>query len=176
MKKLMLAAAAAAALAGSAFAYHAVAAPGEPPTPAQMQQMQEEMATRMDANLGGMKAALKLTADEDKAWAPFEAAVRAAAKAGQDAMAQMAATMKPGERPTPIQHLQAMSDHMAQASTQLKAVADAAKPLYDGLDDAQKKRFEPLLMSLMPHPPHHGGMMAMWGGHRGWDHDGPMGR
>ncbi len=176
MKKLILAAAAAFAIAGSSLAYNAVAAPGGPPDAAHMQRMMDDMATMLDAHIGGMKAALKLTADQDKTWAPFEAAVRSAAKAGQDSMTKMMSTMKPGEQASPIQHMQDMSDHMAQASAQLKTIADAAKPLYDGLDDGQKKHFGPLLMTLMPHHPGHGhgGMMAMMMGHRGgMDEDGP---
>ena len=167
MRKLFLAGAFGALLIASPFAFHAIAAPGRPPSPAQIQHMQDEMATMLDAHLASMKSALKLNADQDQTWASFEAVVRSAAKTASDAMTQMASAMKTGEPGSPIQHLQIMSDHMAMASGELKKVADAAKPLYDGLDEGQKRRFGPLLASLMPsHPRGHGGIM-------GWMHHEP---
>ena len=49
-----------------------------------MERMQHWTADReavFDAKLIGMKAELKLTADQEKLWGPFEAAVQNAAKA-----------------------------------------------------------------------------------------------
>jgi hypothetical protein len=59
-----------------------------------------------------------------------------------------------------------MSDGFAKASAELKKVAEAAKPLYDSLDDLQKRHFGPLLMSLREHR-EHGGAHGPWGHHDG---------
>ena len=53
-----------------------------------------------------------------------------------------------------------MADHLAKASTEIKAIAAAAKPLYDSLDDGQRRHFGPLMAALIEHGPHHGGMMG----------------
>jgi uncharacterized protein (DUF2336 family) len=63
--------------------------------------------------------------------------------------------------------MNAISDRLAKASTELKQVADAAKPLFDGLDETQKRHFGPLLMSLHERPRE--GMMAGWRRHEGGD-------
>src|ERR1700689_3673597 len=123
MRKLVLTSLTAAALAGSAFAYNAFAAAGDAPDAPRT----HDMAARgfmLDAKLAGMKAALKLTPDQEKLWAPFESAIRDAAKARRDAMRER--REKRGdddERPSPIDRLNEMSDHLAKASAQLKLVA-----------------------------------------------------
>jgi len=68
-----------AALAFCAFGVGAVAAPAESAGPAGMERMQHWAADHeamLDAKLAGLKAGLKLTSDQEKLWAPFEAAVR----------------------------------------------------------------------------------------------------
>jgi hypothetical protein len=173
MKNMLLAAVAVVGIAGSTFAYTAYAA-NEPPSAARMQQMQEERAAMLDAHLAGFKAGLKLTADQEKLWAPFESAIRDAAKARGEAMKQMRETMQKGaERPSPIDHMQLMSTHMATMSAQLKLVADAGKPLYDSLNETQKRSFGPLMRELMPRGGHGGHMGWRWG--HGEDGDGPGG-
>ena len=169
MKKLIVASLAAAALAGSVFAL--AAAPGDAsPAAGQMQDRAEARAFMLDARLAGMKAALKLTSDQEKNWAPFEAAVRDAAKARMEQIHAMHEAMHGGERPSPIDHMNMMSDRLAKASANLKAIASAAKPLFDSLDETQKRHFGPLLMTLREHGRHEGHMM----GH--WEHRGPDGQ
>jgi Spy/CpxP family protein refolding chaperone len=140
MKKLFVSTAAAVALAGSAFTYAAIAAQQPPPPP--------EMADQgfvLDAKLAGMKAALKLTPEQDKLWPAFEAAVQEADKARVGAMQERRAEREKGERPSPVAMMSEMSDQLAKMSEELKKVADAAKPLYDTFDDSQKRHFGPLL-------------------------------
>ena len=176
MRKLLLAAVALAGVAGSTFAYTAYAA-NEPPSAARMQQMQEERAAMLDARLAGIKAGLKLTADQEKLWAPFESAIRDAAKAMGEDMARMHEMhdQKGGENASPIAHMQTMSEHMAKMSTQLKIVADAGKPLYDSLNETQQRRFGPLMHELMPRGGHGGGHMGgRWGHGEGGEGPGEM--
>ena len=163
MRKLVIAAALLATLAGGAFAVNAVAAPGEGHMG--MHGM-ADFGFMLDARLAGMKSALKLTADQEKNWAPFETAVRDAAKLRAEMLRAHHDAMEKDIRPTPIEHMTEMSDHLAKASVELKKVADSAKPLFDSLDETQKRHFGPLLMSLRaPHGGPGGGWHMPWGHH-----------
>jgi hypothetical protein len=51
---------------------------------------------------------------------------------------------------SPIDHLEAMADHLSQGATNVKKIADAAKPLYDSLDESQKHKFGMLGRMLIP--------------------------
>jgi Spy/CpxP family protein refolding chaperone len=137
-----------AALTGSVFAIGAAAAPDNSPPPA----AGDMRAFMLDARLAGMKAALNLTPEQAKNWAPFETAVRDAARARADDLRAMRQQMR-DQHPDPIQRMTMISDRLGKASTQLKSVADAAKPLFDSLDDTQKHHFGPLLMSLRERGP-----------------------
>jgi hypothetical protein len=163
MKKLVVVSVAAAALAGSVFALGAAAAPADSSAPTgQMRDMAEGRAFMLDARLAGMKAALKLTPDQEKNWAPFEAAVRDAAKARMEERRAMREAMRSGERPSPVEHMNMLADRLAKDSADLKAIAGAAKPLFDSLDETQKSHFGPLLMTLREHRPHEGHMWGHW--------------
>ena len=166
MRKLILTSLAVAALAGAGVAQFAFAAPGDSPDESDMHwrgPSPEQRALMLDAHLAGMKAALKLTPEQEKAGRPFETAVRDAAKARGDEMREMRERMQKGAHPNPIEFMNDMSDRLSKASSQLKQVADAAKPLYDSLDDAQKREFGPLLRTLRPQH----GMHGPWGHHGG---------
>jgi hypothetical protein len=83
----------------------AVAADDQQTGPAGQERMQQWTADHealLDAGLGGMKAGLKLTADQEKLWGPFETAVRDAAKARMENMRKM------------IESAQARRDEMRQ--------------------------------------------------------------
>ena len=157
MKTLILSAIAAAALAGSAFTLPAIAADNAAPPAAQSSMA--EPGFLLDAKLAGMQAALKLTPEQQKLWPAFESAVRDGAKLRMEMMGAMREERKSGERPSPIDRLTRMSDHLGKASQALKQVADAAKPLYDSLNDEQKSHFGPLLHMLHGAGRHMGG----WG-------------
>ena len=83
MKRTLLAtlaaAAVAAALSTSGFAITAAAAGSDQqPTHAELVQRWAEAA--LDAQLKGMKTSLRLTADQEKLWGPFESAITDGAK------------------------------------------------------------------------------------------------
>jgi hypothetical protein len=122
----------------------------QPSRAERMQHWAADRETMLDAKLAGMKAGLGLTADQEKLWAPFESAVKDADKSRMDAIGQMMRMRSQGERMSPIDHLDAMADRLSQGATNIKKVADAAKPLYDSLDDAQKHKFGMLGRMLMP--------------------------
>ena len=112
-----------------------------------------------------MKSGLQLTPDQEKLWAPFESAVKDAAKARMEAMGQMMMRAREqGERMSPIDHLNAMAERLSRGAEDVKKIADAAKPLYSSLDDSQKHRFGMLGRMLMPE---HAQAAEMMHGHMG---------
>jgi hypothetical protein len=133
-----------------------------------LQRWAADRETMVDAKPVGMKAALGLTADQEKLWGPFESAVKDADKSRMDAMGQMMRMHAQSERMSPVDHLEAMADRLSQGATNVKKIAEAAKPLYDSLDESQKHKFGMLGRMLMPER----SRFAMdWMQHRMRDHD-----
>jgi hypothetical protein len=149
MKSLLVAALVAGSLSAPAVA---LAAEGDQQTARaeRMQHWAADRETMLDAKLVGMKAGLGLTTDQEKLWGPFESAVKDADKSRMDAMGQMMRMRAQGERMSPVDRLEAMSDRLSQGATNIKKIAEAAKPLYDSLDDSQKHKFGMLGRMLMP--------------------------
>jgi hypothetical protein len=121
----------------------------------------EDRAALLDARIAAVHAGLKLTADQEKLWPPVESAVRDFAKLRMD---RVAARMRARDEaqgqqtpPDPVARLRQRADDMAATSQALKKIADAADPLYQTLDDGQKRR-----LALLTH---HGRF-----GHEGWRH------
>lgn len=102
-----------------------------------------------DARIEGMKDVLKLTPDQEKNWAPFEAALQ---DSFQQRKQMMGSTRQAIAKDDPVQLLDKLSDDASQGAAQMKKVAEAAKPLYDSLNPSQKRAFGPLLLSLRPNP------------------------
>ena len=120
--------------------------------PSREERMQHWMADRetmLHARLAGMKAGLGLTADQEKFWNPFEAAVNELFKSRMEAMQTMMKMREGGRRMSPVERMDFMASRMAQGAANLKTIAEAAKPLYAGLDDKQKRNFEVLSRAMM---------------------------
>jgi hypothetical protein len=149
MKSILVAALVAGSLSAPTFA---LAAEGDQQTSRaeRMQHWAADRETMLDAKLAGMKAGLGLTTDQEKLWGPFESAVKDADKSRMDAMGQMMRMHPQGERMSPVDRLEAMSDRLSQGATNVKKIADVAKPLYDSLDELQKHKFGMLGRMLMP--------------------------
>jgi hypothetical protein len=149
MKRTLFAALATAFVATSTFAI--AAEDNQQPSRAErMQHWAADRETMLDAKLAGMKAGLGLTGDQEKLWSLFESAVKGADKSRMDAMGDMMRMRAQGEHMSPIDHLEAMADRLSQGATNVKKIADAAKPLYDSLDESQKHKFGMLGRMLMP--------------------------
>jgi len=144
MKKLLVVTFIAAALTGPSLVIGAVAASDSSSSTAG-----EGRNFLLDAHLAGMKAALRLTPEQEGKWGTFESAVRDAAKSYAEERRALREEMH-DETPTPIERMTMFSERLGKASTGLKTIADAAKPLYDSLDDTQKRHFGPLLITLRP--------------------------
>lgn len=175
-----------AALAVCALPLTAQAASDELSGPMGTERMQNWAADHeafLDAKLAGLKAGLRLTSDQDKLWPPFELAVRDAAKLHMDQMKSMMDRMQmremmrstnnsedmtgaeaAGQAVSPIDRLEAMGQRMTERGAAIKKVADAAKPLYASLDDAQKRQFALLGRALFMMGHGHQGMDMMRGG------------
>ena len=140
---MLAAAAAAAALSASGFAITAAAQSDQQPTHAELVQRWAEAA--LDAQLKGMKTSLRLNANQEKLWGPFESAVKDGAKARLVTLQK-----EQGDNLSPMDRLSAKADHVAQSTAILQKIVEAAKPLYASLDDAQKHKFVTLGRMLVP--------------------------
>ncbi|MBU6463941.1 MAG: Spy/CpxP family protein refolding chaperone [Bradyrhizobium sp.] len=152
MKRIMTAIAVA-SLAAALGAGATVAAPmaqnSAAASAAGVDQMAGVKALIQDARLQGMKAALKLTPDQQKYWDPFETAVRDSFKQRNE---MMGSTRQAIAKDNPVQLLDTLSDDASRGAAQMKQVADAAKPLWENLDPSQRQAFGPLLLTLRSNP------------------------
>ena len=167
MNRYVIAPLAALALGASTLALTAAAAPNDQITSPNGECAQHWAADRqavLDAKLTGMKAGLKLTPDQEKLWGPFEAAVRDGQKDRLDEMQKTMEMRHGAERMSPVDLMDAWSNRLMQAATDMKKVADAAKPLYASLDDTQKHSFATLGHMLLPERARFAEMMRRhWG-------------
>jgi hypothetical protein len=137
----------------------------------------QDLSAFADARIAALHAGLQLNADQEKNWPAFEQALRerskmrierlSAARDQQQAHQQLAPA-------SPIERLQRRADAMTTRGAALKRLADAAAPLYQSLDDAQKQRFTMLARFMRPHEHHRmvarerfGGGPGGFGGHDG---------
>jgi hypothetical protein len=130
----------------------AIAAQGDGMMRPNFMRMMEDRAALLDARLAGLKAALKLTPDQEKLWAPFETSVRDAAKTRDDAMKAMRDARAAGQpRPSPVDRLDMMATRMEEGAKALHGIAASAKPLYAALDTTQQERFDFLGRMMLDH-------------------------
>jgi zinc resistance-associated protein len=123
----------------------------------------EDHAAFLDARIAALRAGLRLTSEQEKAWPAFEQAYRdLAALRGQQRPEGSEEWLDPVERIK--RKAEALSSHGAA----LKRYADALEPLYKSLDDGQKRRF-----GFLSRPGHAFRHFSFWrGGDRG-DFRGP---
>jgi hypothetical protein len=128
----------------------------------------EDMAAFTDARIAGLKTGLKLTPSQEKNWPALETALRDVAKARAERKAEWREKAKElHEHHDVIEGLRLGAKALSARSADLEKIADAAKPLYDSLDDSQKLRFRVLLHAIAkPHGEH-----GHWGARYGWDSD-----
>ena len=168
MMKTILAGTAALAIAGAGLALAQQSAqqgsPQSAPQGSQTTQQQpaprwqpsaEDISAFTDARIAALKAGLKLTADQERNWPAVEAAVRELAKQRADRRKARAdrrterrearAAGNAPQRPDVIERLRRGADAMSTRAASVKRLADAAEPLYQSLDEGQKRRFGMLL-------------------------------
>lgn len=139
-KKTLLAGTALAALAGATFAYAQNAAPDTKAPPQRPQFTAEDRAAFLDARIAGVKAALKLTPEQEKNWPAAEKAARDFA--AQRMKAREARRSTDQSKLDPLERMRLRATNMAEMADGLKKLVDAAEPLYKSLDDNQKRRLQ----------------------------------
>jgi hypothetical protein len=97
----------------------------------------EDRAAFLDARIAALHAGLRLTPEQEKAWPAFEQAYRDLAAARGD----RAFGPRTEQSTDPAQRAQRNAEALAARSAALKRYADAVAPLYQSLDDSQKRRF-----------------------------------
>jgi zinc resistance-associated protein len=115
----------------------------------------EDRAAFLDARIAALKAGLELNAEQEKNWAPLEAAMRDLAKQRAERFAAWR-ERRDGDKDqdlevNPIDRLTRASELLSARAADFGKLATAAKPLYDSLDDSQKRRFAMLFRSRMGH-------------------------
>jgi hypothetical protein len=116
-----------------------------------------------DARIAAIRAGLKLTPEQEKNWPAVESALRDLAKQRSERFAARASASRPTD---PIERLSLRAKIMQERGAGLEKLATAAQPLYQSLDDAQKKRLT-VLARL------EGGRAGHWHKRHGWrGHDG----
>ncbi len=117
----------------------------------------EDMAAFADARIAALHAGLKLNADQEKIWPPFEQSLRDLIKMRTDGFAAMRERQPSSD---PVMRLQRLADALSTRGAVLKRLADALAPLYQNFDDGQKRRFTILARFIRPNT--HG--FGMWRG------------
>jgi zinc resistance-associated protein len=157
MKTALSAVAVAAVLAFAALAGGTLAA-ADDSAQQHMRFSPDDRAAFLDARIAALKAGLELNADQEKNWAPLESAIRDLAK---ERAARFAAWRERRENDgdqesdnqdggvSPIDRLTRASERLSARAAELQKLAAAAKPLYDSLDDGQKRRFAVLFHGSM---------------------------
>jgi hypothetical protein len=115
----------------------------------------EDRAAFLDARIAALKAGLELNAEQDKNWPQLESAMRDVAKQRAERFAawreQRAGKEGEDAEVNPIDRLDRASKLLSARAADFEKLAAAAKPLYDSLDDSQKRRFAVLFRSRMGH-------------------------
>jgi len=142
MLKSILAGAAALAIAGGSLAY--AQGPRGDRGPDRWKPNAEDASAFTDARIAALKAGLKLTPEQEKNWPAVETVLRDLAKQRVERRAARADDRNRDRDRDPIERLRERADRMTEAGTNLKKLVDAAQPLYQSLDDAQKRRFRVL--------------------------------
>jgi zinc resistance-associated protein len=115
----------------------------------------EDRAAFLDARIAALKAGLVLNAEQEKNWPPLESAMRDLAKQRAERFAAWKERRDDSQgedlEVSPVDRLARASERLSARAADLQKLAAAAKPLYDGLDDGQKRRFAMLFRGSMGH-------------------------
>jgi len=91
----------------------------------------------MEARIAAVRAGLQLTEEQSKLWDPAETAMREFMQKQMQWREQMRGQERPA---SPIERMERRADMMSERGASLKEFAQAVRPLYDSLDEDQKRR------------------------------------
>jgi hypothetical protein len=109
----------------------------------------EDRQALVDARIAALHTGLKLTSDQEKNWPAVESALRDLARQRAERAAQRSESRERRAERDPIERMRASADAMSARANGLKKLADAAEPLYRGLDDGQKRRLRAMTRYAM---------------------------
>ncbi|HEY7301075.1 MAG TPA: Spy/CpxP family protein refolding chaperone [Xanthobacteraceae bacterium] len=103
----------------------------------------QDMRAFADARLAALKAGLSLNPDQEKNWPAFEEAARDYQKLRLDRLGSAVEARRRGgpSSTDPVARMERRADALSETGAALKKLADATGPLYNSLDDSQKRRF-----------------------------------
>jgi hypothetical protein len=106
----------------------------------------EDRAALLDARIAALKVGLKLTSDQEKNWSPLENALREQAKERAERFAAWREQRANHEEHRGVMQMRSRwLQRMTQRAVDLEKLIAAVKPLYDTLDEGQKRRFAELM-------------------------------
>jgi hypothetical protein len=139
----------------------------------------DDLPALLDARVAALHAGLRLTPDQDKNWSAFEDAYRGVAKLRLDRLTQARGTSPnsddtappaPASPPSLLDRLERRAEALTQRGAALKKLADATAPLYNSLDEGQKRRFNILASPMGPRRAHLAWNDRRHGDRSGWFH------
>lgn len=146
MFKTSLSAAAIAVVALSLGSAHAQTVQPTPPQPDQIRIIElvtaEDAAAVLNARLAALKTVIGMGAEQEKLWAPVEAAIRQVAKNSIERRDQRAKAPQPLSF---VETIERSADAEAARTADVKAVTGALKPLVASLSEAQRRRIPAFL-------------------------------
>ncbi|HZH52456.1 MAG TPA: Spy/CpxP family protein refolding chaperone [Microvirga sp.] len=197
MNKIATLAAAALIAASGTYAVAQGTGPGAPGGPGAGQEStarperrpmsQDDFNRFVDARIAGIKAGLRLTADQERLWQPVEDAIRRNAGERFDRMQQRRATRGQDRQELDfMQRLERRSTFATENAQRTSALATAMRPLWDSFNEDQKRVAPRLLRQAVGgmggrdgrrgdrfHGRDHHRMGMMHHGHGMMDHGGP---
>jgi hypothetical protein len=155
MKKLMIIALSGAALIGSGAVAPSLAQTSDNAAPTQSQPNTSPVAqvdrngppanqisNEVDARIAQLKASLRLTPDQEKNWPGLQSSIHdygvAEFKQPMSGRSVRNDRNARSDRPNDITRMRSNADEMTTRAAAIKKLADAAEPLYNGLDDSQR--------------------------------------
>jgi len=123
----------------------------------------EDFGAFTDTRIAALKSGLQLKPGQERKWLALETALREQAKAHAARAAESRDKAEERHEPHDVieglrERAKRLEEHSVELQTiavEFKKLADAAEPLYESLDEAQKRRFEPLLRKHVGLPDRH---------------------
>lgn len=123
---------------------------GGPGMPGMMQMMQG--GARVDGRLAFLKAELKITPEQEKAWTDFATALRQVAAKARDSGGMMRGMSGEAGNAMPPQMLEQYEQHLTQRLEAVRTLRTVLTPFYAVLSDEQKKtlaQLHPMFVGMM---------------------------
>jgi hypothetical protein len=137
-------------LAATAIPAHAQNTAAVAPTQESEGLSQSDLKAITDARIGIVKAALQLTPEQEKYWPALEQAIRDRAQARQQRMAALDTVLNQEQEVDLFKLLKGRADALSQKAATLERLAAAWQPLYQSLNDDQKRRMRFVVVNLLP--------------------------